>query len=159
MTAKADFTAAEWDLLVTTPRWVVAAASAAQRDIPYRTDHEIEQGFLATANGRHSGNPFVTEVAAGTMQIFDSGTVVSTADFQDRAAGITATLDLVTAVDGLLAEKADAEAARAYRRWLVDITDVVIAAARSNDFLGFGGQLVTTAEQGFRDRLVLALQR
>jgi hypothetical protein len=36
---------------------------------------------------------------------------------------------------------------------------VVIAAARSNDFLGFGGQLVTESEQRFRDRLALVFQR
>lgn len=159
MTAKADFTDDEWQLLVTTPRWVVAAASAAQRDLAYRTDHEIEQGLVATANGRSAGNDFVAEVAAETMKIFDDRTVVSAADFADRAAGLATALDKVAAAVRLLAAKASAEDAKAYRRWLVEITDVVITAARSHDILGFGGELVTAAERGFRDRLVLTLQQ
>jgi len=159
MTTRSDFTEAEWELLVQTPRWVVAAASAAQRDVAYRTNHEIEQGFVATAKGRHTGNAFVTEVAAETMKIFDNQAVVGATDFADREAGIQAVLDRVASVVELLAAKAAPEDAQAYRRWLVDITDVVITAARSNDFLGIGGELVTRAERSFRDRLVLTLQR
>jgi len=159
MTAKSDFASEEWDLLVQTPRWVVAAASAAQQDLAYRTNHEIEQGFVATARGGHSGNAFVVEVSAETLKIFDSGSVVGATDFANRAAGIDAVLEKVTAVVRLLAEKATPEDAKAYRRWLVDIADVVITAARSHDFLGFGGELVTRSERGFRDRLVLTLQR
>jgi hypothetical protein len=157
MTSRADFAADEWDLLAQTPRWVVAAASAAQHDLAYRTNHEIEQGFCATAHGRQSGNDFVTEVAAETMRIFDNRTVVGAADFADPAAGIDTALAKVTAVAGLLAEKVTPPDAEAYRTWLVDITDVVIRAARSHDFMGLGGELVTKAERGFRDRLTAAL--
>jgi hypothetical protein len=159
MTTRADFAEPEWELIVALPRWVVAAASAAQQDLAYRTNHEVEQGLVATASGRETGNAFVTEVAADTLKIFDSRTVVGVADFEDRKAGLDSVLAKVTAVVALLAEKADPADAKAYRRWLVGITDVVITAARSNDILGFGGQLVTKAEQSFRDRLVLALQR
>jgi hypothetical protein len=45
----------------------------------------------------------------------------------------------------------------AYARWLLDITDEVINAARSDGVLGVGGVLVTPAEQRFRDRLALVL--
>jgi hypothetical protein len=159
MTSRTDFAAEEWDLLVQVPRWVVAAASAAQQDNSYRTNHEIEQGFCATANGRQAGNAFVTEVAAETMKIFDSRTVVGVTDFVDRAAGIDAVLARVASAVGLLGQKAESADAKAYRRWLVDITDVVIRAARSNDFLGLGGEVVTRSERGFRDQLVLTLQR
>lgn len=159
MTSKADFAESEWDLLVQTPRWVVAAASAAQQDRAYRTNHEIEQGFVATAHGRQTGNAFVTEVAAETLKIFDSRTVVTPNDFADPAAGIAATLAKVEAVARMLAIKAPGADAQAYGDWLVEITDVVIRAARSNDFLGLGGELVTKAERDFRDRLVQALQR
>jgi hypothetical protein len=157
MTTRADFAAEEWNLLVQTPRWVVAAASAAQQDLAYRTNHEIEQGFCATANGRLAGNAFVTEVAAETMKIFDSRSVVGPADFADRAAGIDATLSKVETVARLLSEKAAPPDAAAYQAWLVDITDVVIRAARSHDFIGLGGELVTKAERGFRERLREAL--
>ncbi|HEY7225410.1 MAG TPA: hypothetical protein VH561_17685 [Micromonosporaceae bacterium] len=158
MTTKADFTPDEWELIVQAPRWVVAAASAAQRDVGYRTNHEIEQGFVATAHGRDTGNAFTAEVAIDTLKVFDSRTVVTGTEFQDRAAGLAAALEKVAVVDRLLAEKADTEDAQAYRRWLIAITDVVIRAARSHDIVGFGGELVTQAEKDFRDQLVLALQ-
>ena len=76
MTHRADFSPDEWELVVQTPRWVVAAASAAQHDVGYRTNHEIEQGFVATAHGRDTGNAFVTEVAAETLKVFDNRAVV-----------------------------------------------------------------------------------
>jgi hypothetical protein len=43
----------------------------------YRTNHEIESGFVASANGRHSGNAFVTEVAGDCMLIFDRRSVIA----------------------------------------------------------------------------------
>jgi hypothetical protein len=67
-------------------------------------------------------------------------------------------LERVASVVSVVNAKADATDAAAYRQWLVDITDVVIKAARSGDFLGFGGQLITASEHNFRDRLVLTLQ-
>ncbi len=159
MTSRADFATNEWDLVVQLPRWVVAAASAAQHDLAYRTNHEVESGFVASAHGRYSGNAFVTEVADETMRIFDQRSVVAGTDFADRDAAIDSVLEKVGTVNKLVTEKADPEDVAAYRRWLVAITDVVISAARSGDVLGFGGQLVTASEHSFRDRLVLTLQR
>lgn len=159
MTTKANFAGDEWELVVQLPRWVVAAASAAQHDLAYRTNHEVEAGFVASAHGRQSGNDFVTEVANECMRIFDNRGVVAGTDFTDRNAGIDAVLEKVGAVNRLVTAKADADDVTAYRKWLVAITDVVISAARSGDFLGFGGQMVTASEHSFRDRLVLTLQR
>jgi hypothetical protein len=93
------------------------------------------------------------------MKVFDSRSVVGATDFHDRKAGLTAVLEKVAEVATLLAARAAPEDARAYRRWLVGITDVVIAAARSHDVLGFGGELITASERSFRERLVLTLQQ
>ncbi len=68
------------------PRWVVAAASAAQHDLAYRTNHEVEAGFVASAHGRDTGNAFVTEVAGECMRIFDNRGVIAGTDFTDRDA-------------------------------------------------------------------------
>ncbi len=159
MTTRADFATDEWDYVVQLPRWVVAAASAAQHDIAYRTNHEIESGFVASANGRHSGNAFVTEVAGDCMRIFDRRSVIAGTDFHDRDAAIDSVLERVTSVVAIVNAKADPADATAYRQWLADISNVVISAARSGDFLGFGGQLVTASEHRFHDRLVLILGR
>lgn len=159
MTTRADFATDEWNLLVQLPRWVVAAASYAQHDLAYRTNHEIEAGFVASANGRQSGNAFVSTVAVDAMRAFDDGSVIAGIDFADRDAAIASVLDRVATVNKVVRAKADPPDSAAYRRWLVDIADVVISAARSGDILGFGGTVVTSSERGFRDRLVLTLQR
>jgi hypothetical protein len=155
VTTRTDFAADEWDLVVQLPRWVVAAASNAQQDGPVRTVHEVDAGYVEIARAAHSANAFVVEVAVQTMRIFDARPVVDAVDFRDLSAGIATVLDRVAVVVLLLAQKADPADAKAYRQWLVSITDGVITAARSGVF----GPLVTHAEQTFRERLVLALQR
>jgi hypothetical protein len=158
VTTREDFDAAEWDLIVAAPRWVVAAASAAQRDVSYRTDLEIEMGMVASARGQQDPNPFVAEVARETVRAFAARDVIEAVDFQDPQAGIDAVLERVRKVVAVLAAKADPNDAYDYRKWLVRIADVVIRAAKSNDFIGLGGEIVTESERHFRDRLVLALQ-
>jgi hypothetical protein len=158
VTDRATFTADEWDQLVQLPRLVVAAASAAQHDLAYRTTREIEAGYIASANGRQTGNAFVTAVARDTMRIFDEPSTVATTDFADREAGIVSVLAQVRTVNQLMKSKADIGDAMAYRGWLLAITDVVITAAKSGDFLGIGGTVVTKSEHRFRDRLLVVLQ-
>jgi hypothetical protein len=158
VTTRADFTNDEWDLLVQLPRWVVAAASAAQHDTPYRTNIEMEAGYIAAAKGRQIDNAFVADLADDTMKLFDAKGTIRAIEFRDRTTAIVSVLDRVRTANQVLKDKADVAGAMAYRRWLLAITDIVISAARTGGFLGFGGELVTAAEMRFRDRLVLALQ-
>jgi hypothetical protein len=158
VTTRSAFAKDEWDRLVQLPRWVVAAASAAQRDLPYRTNIEIEAGLIASARGRDTGNAFVAEVGSDTLRIFDDRSTVSAIEFKDTASGIATVLDRVGGVNQMLGAKADPADATAYRSWLLAITDVVISAARTGDILGFGGQLVTASEHRFRDRLAHVLR-
>jgi hypothetical protein len=144
--------------LVRLPRLVVAAASAAQRDLAYRTNIEIEAGLVASARGRDSKNAFLAEVAAETLRVFDDRSVVRAVDFTDQEAGIAAVLEMAGAVNEVLGAKAAAADAKTYQRWLLAITDVVIAAARTGGFLGFGGRKVTESERRFRDRLAAKLE-
>jgi hypothetical protein len=158
VTTRSAFAKDEWDRLVQLPRWVVAAASAAQRDLPYRTNIEIEAGLIASARGRDTGNAFVAEVGSDTLRIFDDRSTVSAIEFKDTESGIATVLDRVGGVNQMLGAKADPADVMAYRNWLLAITDVVISAARTGDILGFGGQLVTASEHRFRDRLAHVLQ-
>jgi hypothetical protein len=158
VTTRADFTDEEWDRLVQLPRWVVAAASAAQRDTAYRTNIEMEAGYLASAKGRESENAFVAEVAADAMRIFDNKATVKAIEFSDRAGAIVSVLEQVRETNQMLKDRAHVSDAMAYRRWLLTLTDIVISAARTGGFLGFGGEVITSNEMLFRDRIVLALQ-
>lgn len=150
-----SFTNEEWNLLVRVPRWVVEAASAAELDNAQRTHTEREAGFIAVAGGRELGSPVVRDVAQACMGIFDQTPAVS---FADPEAGLSQVLEQIREAAQLVRAKASAEDAAAYRRWLIDVTDVVINAARSGDKLGFGGVAVTPAEKKFRDQVVLAVQ-
>jgi len=145
-----SFAKAERDLLVRLPRWIVGAASAVQPDNAARTHRELEAGFLAVANGRLAKDPFLTEVANGTLDIFDEEGPIDTA-------GVDTVLEKAGEAWQLLRAKVTPTVAAAYARWLLDITDEVISAARSDGVLGVGGMLVTPAEQRFRDRLAQVL--
>jgi hypothetical protein len=158
VTTRTDFAHDEWDRLVQLPRWVVAAASAAQWDGAHKTRVEVESGLIASAHGRGAGNAFVAEVGEETLKIFDERATVAAIDFTKARAGINAVLDQVAQAKQVLAAKADPVDAAAYQHWLLAITDVVIRAARTGDFMGFGGQLVTEKEHQFRDRLAQVLE-
>jgi hypothetical protein len=159
VTTPAAFAHDEWDSLVQLPRWVVAAASAAQYDRPHKTNVEVEVGLLASAHGRDTGNAFVAAVAEQTLRIFDDRATVAAIEFRDVPAGIATVLERAAAVNALLRDKADATDASAYRAWLLTITDRVIAAVRTGDFMGVGGELVTASEHRFRDQLAGVLVR
>jgi hypothetical protein len=158
VTTRTDFARDEWDRLVQLPRWVVAAASAAQWDSSHKTRVEVESGLIASAHGRGAGNAFLTEVGEETLKVFDEKATVGAIEFTRAKAGINSVLDQAAQVNQVLAAKADPVDAAAYRQWLLAITDVVIRAARTGDFMGFGGQLVTEAEHKFRDRLAQVLE-
>jgi hypothetical protein len=151
------FASEEWDSLVQLPRWVVAGASASQYDRPHKTKVEVEVGLLASAHGRDTGNAFVAAVAEQTLRIFDDRATVAGIEFSDTSAGIATVLARAGAVNALLRAKAEPGDAAAYRAWLLSITDRVIEAVRTGDFMGVGGELVTQSEHRFRDQLAEVL--
>jgi hypothetical protein len=153
------FSKEEWDLLVKVPRWVVRAASASQPDNARRTMIETEAGFLSVAEGRALGSDLVKDIAQDTMGIFDEkrGLPESAGiTFDDLDTGMAAVIVQAQAAYGLLQDRAPDDAAT-YRRWLLAISDTVIAAARSHGLLGIGGTYVTDLEKGFDRRLEQAL--
>src|SRR6188474_628463 len=105
MTTRNDFAADEWEGLVQLPRWIVAAASAVQRDLPYRTRHELEAGFIASAKVSDSGNAFVIEVAEETQRLFDRRSDVTVGEFSDRETAITAVLERAQVANQILKQK------------------------------------------------------
>lgn len=158
MTDKTVFSAEQWDLLTRLPRWVVAAASAAQTDGALGTAAEKEVGYVAIAWGREAGNPFVAAIAEQlTFADGEDEGLAAAPDFTDVAAGLASVLESARTASGLLGEKADAADASAYRTWLLTIADQVISAARSGGVLGFANR-VSDAEGQFRDNLARVVQ-
>jgi hypothetical protein len=154
VTARSEFTAEERNLLVRLPRWVVGAASAVHDEGTLRTRQKIDNGFLAVANGRSMGNTLIAELAAAAIKIYDedpnaSGVDPATTEGRDLVIGYSQT------AMSILRAKAEEADATTYRRWLLNVTDFVIADVR-HERIGFGGVHVHPAEKEFRDRLSAA---
>jgi len=116
---------------------------------------ETEAGFLSVAEGRTLGSDLVKDIAQDTMGIFDEkrGLPESAGiTFDDVDGGMEAVIERAQAALGLMQDRAPDDAA-AYRRWMLAISDTVIAAARSHGVLGMGGTYVTDLEKGFDHRL------
>ena len=161
MTDRSAFTPTQWHLLVQVPRWVAAAASAAQPDNARHTAAEEEAGLLAIADGRESPSAIVADLARTLVDLYDEPIVDTDAPAIDRAhpeAGITDVLARAREAAALMISVAQPVEAAAYRRWVLSIADTVIGAVRSGAVLGLGGDVVSPAERKFRDQLALALQ-
>jgi hypothetical protein len=157
VTAIAAFTPEERNLLARLPRWIVGAASAAHVDNAAKTRRKIEIGFISVANGRRFGNAFVTEVSALAMRVFDEDPKKSGVD-PSTAEGCDAILEHARTAWTLLRTKAEPADTLAYRRYLLEVTDDVINATRSDEVLGFGGVQIHPTEKAFRDRLAGVLR-
>ncbi len=151
MATKSEFTPEERNLLIRLPRWVAGAASAAHHEGLARTRQKLEKGFLSVANGRKAANPLIAELAAGTVRVYDEDPNASGIDPSTEAGTEQIIQYALTAVT-ILRAKADPPDARAYRRFLLAVTDDVITGMR-NELLGIGGAQVHPKEREFRDRL------
>ncbi len=155
MTGRTLFSGEEWDLLVKLPRWVVRAASASQPDSARRTAIEVEAGFLSVAEGRENDSELVREIAEQTLRKFDDPSHLPEAagiSFNDLETGLAGVLDRAQIAIAVMNSKAPGDTP-AYRRWLLDVCEVVIRAAKSHDVFGIGGVYVTESEHAFDRRL------
>jgi hypothetical protein len=155
------FDRAEWQLLVQLPRWVAAAASAAEHDSARHTAEEEEAGLLAIADGRTSSSPLVAQIATDLVEVYDEekpGPGAPDIDVHQPEAGLADVLERARQGAALMISKAQPTEAAAYRRWLLAITDTVIGATRSGAVLGLGGRSVSENERHFRERLARALE-
>ena len=142
------------------PQSVVVAASAAEPDGRSRTQAEGVAGLAAIAEGRMSTSGLVRGVATelvertGEPEVGEEPPLIT---LPDREAGIADVLARAREAATLLAAKADATDAAAYRHWLVTIADEVVAAAKSGGVLGIGGEWVSDHERRFVSDLTAAL--
>jgi hypothetical protein len=151
----------EWGLLVGLPQSVVVAASQAETDSSRRTLAEWTAGMTAIADGRESASALVRDVATEVVARqgdVEEGEAPPVIMFPDRDAGIADVIKRASAAHALLAAKADAADAEAYRFWVVTVAEQVVGAAKSGDVLGIGGDVVTEPERRFRDDLAAALE-
>ena len=154
------FTDSEWGLLVGLPQSVLTAASAAEEDGTRRTLAENAAGLEAIAEGRESPSPLVAAVAGELVSRVgdpETGEELPAIEPTDPAAYAADVLGQARAAADLLAVKAEAGEAGAYKHWLVTIAEQVVTAAPSGGMLGVGGDVVSDTERKFRDQLSAVL--
>jgi len=150
------FSDQEWGLLVGLPQAVAVAASAAEADGIRATIAESQAGLDAISAGRESGIPLVQDIAQELVSRVgdpEDGEQAPLIELPNRETAVADVLARARAAAVLLAEKADEGEAGAYKHWLVNIAEQVVAAASSGGVLGVGGDLVSESEQRFVDRL------
>ena len=154
-----QYTDQEWGLLVGLPQSVVTAASAVEEDGTRRTAAESNAGLEAIADGRDSGSRLVEAVATAIVGALGDPEEMPPGGQgieelppirpADPAATVQDVLDRARQASELLAQKAEAEEAAAYRHWLVGVAESVVEAATTGGVLGLGGDQVSPSEQRF----------
>jgi len=147
----------EWELLTRLPARVMIAATSAEADSARRTVAEGLAGLDAIAAGHTSSSPLVRAVVTAIYTESDDDAPAAE-EFTDRAAGLADVLASCGSASALLADRAAAVDAEAYRGWLVQIANAVCGAARSGGVLGVGGVQISQAERRFLDDLRTVLR-
>ena len=150
MTKKADFNAEEWSTVVEAPllagMWVIAA----ERGGTLRESVALGKTY-AQARQQHGASELLDEVVASPPSV----------DAQNlRAAGDINTLSTQRLREAarLVEQKASAEEAEAYRRFVLSVAQAAADAHKEGGFLGVGGQPVSPAEQAALDEIASTLQ-
>ena len=162
MTAKSDFSSAEWKILREAPHLVIFAVTVAGAS-----------GFFGTMAEAMAPSPIISEALKGSNQLLreicaKEEMMASIESIKDRAkdygdfTGIQSSLrreavDKARAAVGLLRQKGSPEDVAAYREFLITLGDRVANAAKEGDFLGFGGERVSEHERTLLSELAEAI--
>ncbi|MEX1294620.1 MAG: hypothetical protein AB1Z67_00475 [Candidatus Limnocylindrales bacterium] len=161
MTVLADFTDEEQELI---RHAVAAAATAVSAASLGRKEETVSEGFAAAelilkSQPGYVGNTLVTSILVGLQLDLQAGRAFP--DYLERVSAPGAydeALIVLRRASSLVGERADAEEAEGYRRWLLDIARTVAEAGKEDQgFLGRGGVLVNEAERAALDAVATAL--
>ncbi len=149
MSAKSDFTPAEWSVLLQTPAVAGMAVVAAAPSGPIGLFKELTtmgRLILAAGDGAPAGSLVanlvadIKDVAAGKVKPPPEERIPPEA-LREKL------LESCRAIVVLLAAKVPPDEAGAYKQWIVDVTTQVAQAAKEGVLLGFGGTPVTPVER------------
>jgi hypothetical protein len=162
MTAKAQFSAEEWQLLREAPMLVSAGVGAADPSGIFGAFKEALAGVKGAVEAARE-YPNVELIQAllkdqETPKQPDRDQLLGPGDSQQKLQHLQgAVLDRCTRAMALVKSKATAEEARAYRDWLMGTARKAAEAAKEGGFLGFGGQQVSSAEEAYLTQIEKAL--
>ena len=153
--AKQDtFTADEWTLLRLAPSLVASGVAASDPSGLFASIKEAMAGARGMAEAFKSGgnlelfSAFAADRSIPGMP--DPKSLVGEGSREEQMQNFkTAVLERVKAASELVARKASAEEASAYRKMLGDIAEKAANASSEGGFLGFGGVRVSDKEKAF----------
>jgi len=153
--AKQDaFTTDEWTLLRLAPSLVSGGMAAADASGIFATIKEAAAGAhsMADAYKANSGLELFAALAADRSipGVPDPKSLLGEGTREQQMQNFkNAVLERVKAASGLVASKASAAEADAYRNMIVGVAQTAANAAKEGGFLGFGGVHVSDKEKAF----------
>ena len=143
MTGKADFTAAEWETVLQGPPTAGLIVITAQRGGTLRETLAMTQSYVE-ARKQHGESELLDEIVSARPAL-DHTRYHSPEELKEAG------LQHLRAAAELVAQKATADEADAYKRFVVDLATRVANAHREH------GQAVSDAEQAALDQIASAL--
>lgn len=163
MTTQAAFTTEQWNLLRIVPSLVVSGVSAVDPNGIFGTIKESLDGTTEKVMFLHQGSQLELLGAMladkSILKLPDPKTLAGEGNREQQMANLkSAVLGHIRDVANLVSQKASPDEAEAYKQMIVSVAEKAAKAAKEGEFLGFGGVLVSRAEQSFLNEVKAALQ-
>lgn len=166
MSVRDEYTAEEWQQIVTAPAAIIAAVIGVSPGGPIQIGQEISAAVKAFERAAQelASNPLIAAVLIELKGRFESyigkaaPADVVEFDIIALAKDPAAATALCRQVVQVLAAKAPAAQAEPYRRWLLTLGEAVAQAGKEGGFLGIGGEAVSDAERALLGELAGALE-
>jgi hypothetical protein len=159
MANKTSFTPEEWTTLLKSPGMAGLVVVAASPNGPIGA---VQESFaigkvITETKAKGGANELITAIAGDIMTPEGRKSAQAMELFGKSAADIkTAALDTCKRAAAIVAAKSPPEA-DAFKGWLMQISKAVSEAAKEGGFFGFGGTLVSEAEQAALKETAAAL--
>jgi hypothetical protein len=163
MTKKTDYTSEEWQLLLDVPTLAGLAVMMSGKSGlgTMKEALAVTQGTLSGGSA-HANIELIQAIVEARLKGGETSTAETISGNPYSGLGREKFAEVVAgkcqAAADLLARKATAEEAQAFKAWVMSITDQVAKAAREGGFLGFGGTQVSAEEVAAIDSIRTALQ-
>ena len=164
MTARTDYTDAEWELLTNLPRIAAFGATAAEEGGPVASTRELWAGMMELAQAARTSfpnNTLIQDVMRSISRPEDDDELPMTGwkpNTSEKLGGaiVEQTLETARQVREVLADQSTPEEAAEYTAWVLGIARASCRAVRTGLF-GLSGEPVTVAEDQYIKDLSAAL--
>jgi hypothetical protein len=161
MSAKPDYDAQEWQLLIDVPPLVGTAVMVAGRSGlgTMKEAFAVASGVMSAREG-YEGNALIQALIDGRIKDKDRSSVERRgAEIRGKSPEelIDFALDKCQQVVALLQAKSTDQEAGEYKAWALAVGEKVANAAKEGGFLGIGGERVSQAERDVLQKISQAL--